>query len=201
MTVTLYKILFSNLEISEVSESVGLFGWLCYYVGMSESTDPLVTWKKQTTAFDRVISVVTVLGEGRSIGWIADEAAVNEETVEEHLDRLHKLNVIRTEVADDGSSLYKIDPLYGRYQMLRQFLDEYDSESELRELQTELSERAERIAGKFDVETPGELRELADGEEDTEQRKQLMKQASVWESTMYRRDVLDEAIEKHEQYS
>lgn len=165
---------------------------------MSEP-DHLERWKAETTAFDRVSSVAQTVDQPRSAGWIADEAAVAENTARKHLGRLEKLGVVLT-VDEGGTTKYEPDPLYLRMQSLREVLAENDLD-ELVEKKAGLQESLEGLKADYDAEGPDELRQRAADVEDAAEIRELRKAASDWELVLHRLSVVTEAIERYDAYA
>lgn len=164
-----------------------------------EEASGVEAWKAETTAFDRVRSVAETVSEPRSAAWIAEEAAVAENTAREHLARLVDMNVL-LESDQEGPATYTIDPLYARAQTLRELLDEHDHDG-LIELKEELQERIEAWQTEYDVGSPSQLRELAANTDDVEATRAIRKTASDWELVAYRLSVAEDAIENYATYS
>lgn len=166
---------------------------------MSESESQIDQWKEETTAFDRVSSVAETLEEPRSAGWIADEAAVAENTARKHLARLESLGVMRS-IDEEATTLYKPDPLYLRMQSLREVLDDHDLDG-LIEKKAELRESVEELKADYDAEEPDALRRRATDVDDAAEIRELQKAASDWELVLHRLSVVEEAIERYDAYA
>lgn len=163
-------------------------------------TEPgIEEWSEHATAFDRVRSVSQTVSEPRTAPWIADRAAVSENTARGHLERLVEMNVL-LEYAADGPTTYGPDPLHARLQTLRGLLNEYDHEG-LVGLKADLQRRIEDWRDEYDVETPAALRESAAGTETAEETTAVRRTANDWELTEYRLGVVEEAIENYAVYS
>jgi len=162
--------------------------------------DPGVdAWKEQTTAFDRVRSVAQTVTEPRTASWIADEAAVSENTARDHLQRLVEMNVLRA-FEDGTTTTYAPDPLHTRMQTLRELIDEYDHDG-LLELKADLQAEIESWQDEYNVASPAELRALAAEAETAEETATIRQTADDWELTAYRLGIVEEAIENYTAYS
>lgn len=166
---------------------------------MTNSQQGIESWKEETTAFDRVVSVATTVSKPRSAGWIADEAAVAPATAHNHLNRLVNLYILR-EVAGDESTLYEPDPLYLRMQMMCDLLEEYDHEG-LIDLKQRQQEQIAQWKDEYEVNTPGELRELIAQTDEVTETRELRKTVSDWELVASKLSVVEEAIERYDTYS
>lgn len=166
---------------------------------MDEDARGATAWKAQTSAFDRVRSVVETASQPRSASAIAEAALVAENTARDHLDRLVDMHVL-VEIDRGGTSLYTPDPLYQRAQTIRELLDEYDHDG-LIELKEDLLEQIETWETEFGVTSPGSLRECAAEADKADQISEIRTTASDWELVAYRLRIVDDAIENYATYS
>lgn len=166
---------------------------------MSEDTGGIDAWVEQTTAFDRVRSVAGTVTRPRSVAWIADEAAVAENTARDHLDRLVELNVLLKHDRE-GTATYAPDPLHTRIQSLRELLEQHDRD-ELIRLKAEMQERVAEWREEYAVDSPEELRDLAAVSADAAETRDIRETASDWELVQYRLGIVEDAIENYETYS
>lgn len=155
-------------------------------------------WKEHTTAFDRVRAIAHAVDQPRAAAYIADEAAVSPTTANDHLARLVEMNVIRT-VERDGATKYEPDPLYVRFQTLRELMDTHDHD-DLLDRKAQLQDRLAEYETEYDADSPTALRELAAATDSTDETVDLMETASDWELTLYHLSVLDDAIENYAEY-
>lgn len=159
----------------------------------------LETWKTHQSAFDRVRSIAVTLTRPRSAAWIAEEAAVAENTARDHLRRLVEMNVLR-EVAGENATCYEPDPLYVRMRALRELLDGR-TRSDLLDLRADLQEQVETWRDEYDVDSPAELRALAADTDSATETRDLRRTAADWEIVAYRLGLVAEAIEHHSEYT
>lgn len=163
-------------------------------------SDPGIdAWKEQTSAFDRVRSVAQTVTEPRSASWIAEEAAVSENTARGHLQRLVEMNVLRA-FEDGTTTTYVPDPLHTRMQTLRELIDEYDHDG-LLDLKAGLQAEIESWQDEYGVDSPEELRALAAETETHKETVAIRRTADDWELTAYRLGIVEEAIEHYTAYS
>lgn len=156
-------------------------------------------WKAHTSAFDRVRSVAQTVTEPRTAAWIAEQAAVSENTTRDHLDRLVEMNVLRA-VEAGSATTYEPDPLHTRLQTLRELLTEYDHEG-LVGLKAELQEHIETWQQRYGVSSPTALRTLAADSDSAAETTTIRRAANEWELTAYRLDIVEEAIDNYAAYT
>jgi len=166
---------------------------------VTEPEPGVQAWKEQTSAFDRVQSIATVVTRPRSAASIADEAHVAENTARDHLDRLVDLNVL-LEHDRDGATLYEPDPLHTRLQTLRDLLAEHDRDS-LIQLKAEIQSRIEAWRDEYDADSPVELRRRAAESETAAQTRDLRTTANDWDLVQYRLSIVEDAIENYGEYN
>jgi DNA phosphorothioation-dependent restriction protein DptG len=154
-------------------------------------------WKANTSPFERVLSVASSLSEPRKAAWIASEAAVAETTARTYLDHLVTADVVR-EHTDEEPPTYAPDPLYHRFQTIRDLVTEQDQD-ELQRLSDELQDQIETWKAEYDVESPEELREEATAEATSEQAG-VRSTANDWQLVRYRLSVVQQALRNYEQY-
>lgn len=157
------------------------------------------TWKEHTSAFDRVRSVAQTVTEPRSAAWIAEQAAVSENTTRGHLDRLVEMNVLRAFDAT-APTTYEPDPLHTRLQTLRDLLEQYDHDG-LIALKRDLQAQIEEWQQEYDVSSPTELRTLAADADSAAETMDIRRTAEDWELTAYRLDIVEEGIENYTSYT
>lgn len=156
-------------------------------------------WKARTSAFDRVRSVAETVSRPRTVSYIADEAAVAENTARDHLDRLVDMNVL-LKSDGEGTTTYSPDPLHTRAQTLRELLDEYDHDGLIR-LKAELQDRIQEWRDEYDVDSPDELRTLAAATDNSATTRDVRTTASDWELVAYRLEIVEDAIRNYATYS
>ena len=157
------------------------------------------TWTENTSAFDRVKSVVLTLSEPRTAGWIAEESHVSENTARSHLTRLADLGVLATTSTPDGTG-YVPDPIYTRSRDLRELVDA-NSEDELAERAVDLQGQVDEFRGRYDVDSPSALRaSIADEDVDANTARTRLSDASDWEYARFRLSLIREALEHYDTY-
>lgn len=166
---------------------------------MTEREPGIEAWKERTSAFDRVRSVAQTVTEPRSASWIAERAAVAENTARDHLERLVEMNVLLS-VDAEGTTAYQPDPLHTRLQTLRELLDEYDRDG-LIELKAELQTRIEDWQARYEVESPADLRDRASETDRAAETATIREVAGDWELTEHRLEIVEAAIRNYATYS
>lgn len=164
---------------------------------MSDEPPGIASWKENTTAFDRVVSIVETLTEPQTAPYIADEAAVAENTARSHLNRLVDLNVVLKD--DDGTTTYYPDPLVLHAQQVRDLLDEYTHDELLErraDLQAELEEFLDEYGGGAAA-----LRERAAAANTADETRRLTKAASTWETLTFELRLVGDALDVYDEYS
>lgn len=161
-------------------------------MGMAEDAS-IEAWKAQTSAFDRVRSVAETVSVPQPASYIADEAAVAEDTARNHLERLVDMAILLKSDCE-GTTTYAPDPLHTRAQTLRELIDEYDHDG-LIQLKEELQGQVETWRDKYGVDSPDKLRELAAETDEAAKTRDIRTTASEWELVAYRLDVAKDAIE------
>ena len=156
-------------------------------------------WKEHTSAFDRVRSVAQTLSQPRSVAWIAERAAVAENTARDHLERLAELNVLLT-YDREGATKYGPDPMHARLQTLRELVAEYDHD-ELLDRKAALQGDIEDWQAEYGVESVAALREQAAEAATAAETKAIRSRADDWELTVYRLGIVEDAIENYATYS
>lgn len=160
----------------------------------------LEAWKSQTKAIERVIEVALTLDRPQTAEWIADEAAVAEQTARDHLGSLSHLGVV-TETTARGVTKYQLDLAYKRFKEVSAYVEKFEKDTLMdmvAQVQTDIEETRER----YGVETPDELRaKAADVETSAETVQEYKKAASEWESLDHRLDVMQEALERYNEFS
>jgi predicted ArsR family transcriptional regulator len=161
---------------------------------MGTDSSHLSKWKEETTAFERVYSVVTTIEEPANASYIAKEAAVSENTARSHLDLLVEMGIAIAE-QDGGETIYKPDQLY----LCLSSVQEKLRSNTVKELQIEqgnVLEQIEKYKLEYDVSKPSELREKYDSDSvSTQEHREAFKAASNWEMLEWEVEILDLAIE------
>lgn len=158
------------------------------------------TWKENASAFDRVRSVAMTVSEPRTATWLAQRADVAETTARDHLGRLVEIGML---VTDDeaGATTYAPDPGYVRFRELRELVAEH-SDAELADFAADLKEELEALRVEYDVESPRTLRERAVAADvPATETRELLQAASDWEHYRYRHSLLEEAVERYDEYT
>lgn len=156
-------------------------------------------WKKHTGPFDRVRSVSQSLSTPRTASWIAAEANVSERTARDHLNRLVEMTVL-LEFDDNGTTTYTPDPIFQRFQVVRELLDEHDQDG-LLDLKEDLHARIETWQDEYGVTSPENLRELATGTDSTEQATEIRRIAAEWDVTNYHLGIVEDVVNNFDTYS
>ncbi|TKR25089.1 DUF7342 family protein [Natronomonas salsuginis] len=165
---------------------------------MADSEPGTEAWRKHASAFDRVQAVSQSLSTPRSASWIAAEASVSERTAREHLNRLVKMTVL-LEFNNKGTKAYAADPIYQRFQVVRELLDEHDSDG-LLDLKENLYAQIEAWQKEYEVNSPEGLREHATRIDNTERTTEIRRTAAEWDITEYRLDVVEDVIDNYVTY-
>ena len=156
------------------------------------------TWKDHTTAFERVQSVTQTLEQPRTVSYIATGAVVAESTARRHLNRLVDLNIVRS-VTSETATRYEPDPLYTRFQAVRELIENLDHE-ELLELKTDIQRHIDHLTNDATADSPSDLREQAATAETAARTRQVRHQANEWDVLRYRLSIVDTAIDAFYQY-
>ena len=165
---------------------------------MSEAPG-IAGWREAESAFDRVRAVAVTLDRPRTAAWIADEAAVAENTARDHLERLVEMRVLRAREVGHGTR-YEPDPLYRRMRAMQELLDGR-TRDDLLGLQAQLLERIEEWQDTHGVPAPTALRERAADAEDAATTRELRTVAGDWELLAYRLGLVREALERYGEYT
>lgn len=156
-------------------------------------------WKEQTKGIERVIDVALTLQQRRTAEWVADEAAVAEQTARDHLDMLSELGVIAKTTAR-GVTKYQRDRAYIRFKEVSGYIERYDKD-ELMDAAQETKEQIETTQGRYDVETADELRQKVTEDGTTsEEVAEYKKAASEFETLHHTLDVISEALDRYEMF-
>lgn len=166
---------------------------------MADPDPSTEVWKKHTVPFDRVQSVSQSLSTPRSASWIAAEASVSESTARDHLNRLVEMMVL-LEFDGGGTTTYAPDPIYQRFQVVRELLGEYDQDGLLK-LKEDLRARIETWQDEYEVNSPDDLRDLATGIDSSEQATAIRRTAAEWDVTKYRLGIVEDVIDNYGIYS
>lgn len=149
-------------------------------------------WTDHQSAFDRVRAVARTVTQPRSASWIADHAHVTEPTAQTHLQQLVDLTVLQP--THDDPTRYVPDPLYTRFQAIRDLLDEHDRE-ELHHLRTTIRDQLDTIQSNYDASSPDALREHAAHTETASDTRTLRDAANEWDTLRYRHTLVETALE------
>jgi predicted ArsR family transcriptional regulator len=156
-------------------------------------------WKAQTKAIERVIDVALTLEQPRTAGWLAEEAAVAEQTARDHLELLTDLGMLTATTAH-GVTRYQPETAYVRFRTVSRCVEQY-TKDELLDAVEQLREQTAAIETEYDVETPDELRALTTTDETPiEEIKDYRRVAAEWESLRHRLSVFQEAVERYEDF-
>lgn len=171
-------------------------------VGAGERDEPpgIEAWKAQTKAIERVIEVALALDRPRTAEWIADEAAVAEQTARDHLGSLSDLGVV-TETTARGATKYQLDLAYERFKAVSGYVEEFDKD-DLMESVADVQAEIEETRDRYDVDSPDELRaKAATTGTPPKAVREYKRAASEWESLERRLDVMREALERYDEFS
>lgn len=158
------------------------------------------TWVEQTSAFDRVKSVVLTLSSPQTAAWIAEEAHVSENTARSHLTRLADLGILATSTTEQGAG-YVPDSIYTRSQDIRELIQQ-NTEDQLATQAVELQEELATYTATYDVDSPAALRiSIAEADVSPETARDRLEAVSDWEYAQYRLSVVRDALEHYDTYS
>jgi DNA phosphorothioation-dependent restriction protein DptG len=164
---------------------------------MRPSDGGVKQWKANTSPFEGVLSVASSLSESRQAAWIVSEVAVAETTVRTYLGYLVTADVVR-EHTDEEPPTYAPDPLYHRFQTIRDLVNKQDQD-ELQRLSDELQDQIETWKEEYGVGSPEELREDKTAEANSEQAA-ARSTANDGQLVRYRLSVVQQALRNYEQY-
>lgn len=157
------------------------------------------SWEEYTSPFDRIQSVSQSVSKPRSASWIAKRAAVPESTARNHLRRLVEIGVL-LQYDREGVVKYIPDPIYVRFQTIRDLWREHDQDS-LVTKKEELQDQIEMWRHEFGVESPRILRELAAKTNTAEETTHIRQTANNWDLIQHRLSIVEEAIDKCSDYN
>jgi len=169
--------------------------------GASDGPPPgTEAWKKQTSAIKRVIEVALTLDRPQTAKWVSEEAAVAEQTARDHLGTLSDLGVV-TQTTARGVTKYQLDRAYKRFKEVSSYVERFEKD-ELLDYVAETQQELEETRERFGVEDPDELRAKATEEGTSPDTvREYKKAASEWESLKHRLDVIQEAIDRYDEFS
>jgi len=165
---------------------------------MDSASRGVETWKEHTTAFERVQSVTQTLDQPRTVSYIATEAAVAESTARRHLKRLIGMNIVQS-VASENATRYEPDPLYLRFQAVRELI-ENESHEELVKLKTDIQQQIEDLTKDSTANSPSNLRAQAATTETAAATRQVRDRANEWELLRYRLSIVNIALDAYQRY-
>lgn len=117
-------------------------------------------WKSETTTRERIKAIITRTTEPTPASEIAETARASKPVVRDELNDLTELGLV--EKIDGGQgALYKRNDQMYIYQQVLKLQDEY-SEDELIETLQELKQTVQDIRAKYGVESPAELAQQLD---------------------------------------
>jgi predicted ArsR family transcriptional regulator len=158
------------------------------------------TWKENASAFDRVRSVAMTVSEPQTAARIAEHAQVAETTARDHLLRLAEIGMLVTDETN-GATTYRPDPAYIRFRELRELVSQH-SNAELAEFAADVKEALETLQADHNVDSPQALREKAIAADiSATETRDLLQAASDWEHYIYRLSLLEEAVERYNEYT
>ncbi|TKX69234.1 ArsR family transcriptional regulator [Halorubrum sp. SP9] len=165
---------------------------------MVGSNPNLETWIERTSPFERVWSVIQPVSEPRSANWVASEAAVADETARTHLDQLVEVGVLVADTDTDPKT-YAPDPIYQRFQTIRELLAEHDRDG-LEQLKANLQGQIATWQADYEAESPAALRERATAEANPEKMTSLRRTAADWDLAEYRLKVIGQVLRNYDTY-
>lgn len=166
---------------------------------VEDSARGSAAWKAQTKAIERVIDVAQTLEQPRTANWIAEQAAVAEQTARDHLDLLTDLGVLTATTAHSVTR-YQPDAAYARFQTVSRCVEQH-TKTDLLDTVEELREQTAAIETEYGVETPDELRALATDEETPiEDITDYRRAAAEWDSLRHRLSIYQEALERYDEF-
>lgn len=158
------------------------------------------TWTENASAFDRVRSVAMTIDQPRTAAWIGERAEVAETTARDHLERLEEMGMLVTGESG-GATTFGPDPAYVRFRELRALVSEH-SNAELAEFAADVKAELETLRADHGVESPRELRERAvAADRSASESRTLLRAASDWDHYTYRLSLLEEAVERYDEYA
>jgi DNA-binding transcriptional ArsR family regulator len=117
-------------------------------------------WKSETTTRERIKDIITRTTEPTPASKVAEKARASKPVVRDELNELTELGLV--EKIDGGQgALYKRNDQMYIYQQVLKLHDEY-SEDELIETLQELKQTVQDIRTKYGVESPAELAQQLD---------------------------------------
>ncbi|MFD1688678.1 ArsR family transcriptional regulator [Halolamina salifodinae] len=157
-------------------------------------------WKAQTKGVERVIDVATVLDQPRTAEWIADEAAVAEQTARDHLGMLSELGVV-TQTTARGVTKYQRDPAFIRFREISIYVERYERD-DLMDVVAEKKKRIKSTKEEYEIETPDELRSKAvEDATSSEEVVEYKKAAAEFETLQHELGVIKEALERYDEFT
>lgn len=165
---------------------------------MAGSNPNLETWIEHTSPFERVWSVIQPVSEPRSANWVASEAAVADETARTHLDQLVEVGVLVADT-DTVPKTYAPDPIYQRFQTIRELLAEHDRDG-LEQLKANLQDHIATWQANYEAESPAALRKRAAAEDDPEKTASFRRTAADWDLAEYRLKVINQVLRNYDTY-
>jgi predicted ArsR family transcriptional regulator len=165
----------------------------------NETSRGTEAWKAHTKAIERVIDVALTCEQPRTAGWIADEAAVAEQTARDHLDLLTDLGML-TATTSHGVTRYQPDAAYVRFRTVSRCVEQH-TKDELLDGVEQLREQTDTIEAEYGVKSPDALRARAtDDDTPVEDINEYRQVAAEWESVRHRLSVFHEALERYEDF-
>lgn len=164
-----------------------------------DSARGIDAWQAQTKAIERVIDVAQTVEQPRTASWIAEQAAVAEQTARDHLDLLTDLGVL-TATTVHSVTRYQPDAAYARFRTVSQCVEQH-TKDDLLDAVEEVREETAAIKTEYGVETPDELRALAtDDESPIPDIKEYRRVAAEWDSLRHRLSIYQEALERYNEF-
>lgn len=158
------------------------------------------TWTENTSAFDRVRSVTMALDEPRTAEWVAEQAHVAETTARGHLERLAEMGMLTTDTSGEAAT-YSPDPAYVRFRELQELVRDH-SRADLVTWVADVKTKLEELSAEYDADSPRGLREQASTPDvSATTTRELLQAASDWDHYQYRLSLLNEAVERYDEYS
>jgi len=151
------------------------------------------SWRDTTTARGRVETIASTLSEPRTVNWVAEQAEVEWDTAERHLESLVDAGLLV--VTDDGE--YVPDPTRAYFDHLRDLI--LDNERE--DLRAELEDIAKRIdvwRQEYGIDSPAELEATLAEDRPADEVRERRRVLRRWEHSQRSRDLLRKALALYE---
>lgn len=156
------------------------------------------SWTDGLSAAERVEAIALTVSEPRTANWIAAEAEVAHETATKYLKRLTDDGKLNADTRGQQTT-YEPDPV-GQYLIEMRELYEAHSPDDLAASLEEMNEQIRAWKGKYDVETPNELRASLGRTEDATDERERRQAAREWEHLETRRRLVEDALRLYDRF-